>query len=159
MTVDLPYTDVCKPDVAIASNTTEKLENIFVTYTNLLNTEVFVDQYNYSYFWYTGPVAPANPVPIGPPTSNVIYSNSHNGNIIGRPRIAVPGTVGRSSDLEDEWTIVYSVNDGTYSHIHGNSRLDMIDEPHVYTDNSEPAFIANGGTVSFNDWHRNPVIS
>lgn len=152
MKVDLPHDNVGKPDVSIASHVTAKIENIFITYLDLANVEVFVDQYNYADFWYTGPLFPSGAISINPPTSNVIYNTSYSGNIIGRPRIAVPGSDGGMYFLKDAWTIVYSVNDGTYSHIHGNSRLDMVDKPHVYTDNSEPIFMINGGTVSFNDW-------
>lgn len=155
--VEILFSGIKKPDVAISDSTMPKEAYVYVSYIDPDYKKLIVDEYNLNDLWYSGPVwpSPYNPMSM---TSNNIFAVYPGGTNIGRPRIATPKKRDAETFVKD-WTVVYSVEDNGISHIYGNTRNGGVDYPHNYTNNSEPELIAWGGFVSFNNWQKNPVIA
>lgn len=155
--IEVLSSELTKPDVAISDSTEPKEAHVYLTSLETSGEKIFVDEFSLSDLWYTSPVWPSSYSPMSI-ARNEIYSNGYSAATIGRPRIAAPKKRDGETYVND-WTIAYSVLENNTSHIYGNSRYSGIDYPHNYTDNSEPELLASGGTVTFNDWQKNPALA
>ncbi len=156
-TVEILSSELMKPDIAISDSTEPKEAHVYLTSLEITGEKIFVDEFNLSSLWYTGPAWPSSYSAMSI-ARNEIYSNGYSAATIGRPRIAAPKRRDGETYVND-WTIAYSVLENNTSHIYGNSRYSGMDYPHNYTDNSEPELLASGGTVTFNDWQKNPALA
>src|SRR5690606_450723 len=144
------------PYVAIAESLSEKIADVYVTFLNTAQDEIYVHQttftnLEYSNLVYPDPYTPMSEIP------NLIFSERHS-DIIGRPRIAAPGLI-NDEIYPGDWTVDYAVEENGISHIHGNTKHNGVNKAHIYTNNTEIKLIEAGGTVTYNDWHKNPAIS